>query len=258
MSETAQETSEDDDHRSLDASGVGVILLAVLFLALAVLSARVEGGGTSASGWLDGVRQNLAGRGYDWMRIDVTDGVATVSGEAPDVDSRQIGFEAAETAIENADAADTVKLVIDATSLEGAERSVGAALAALSPTPSASDCSAAFASTLEGRTINFESASATLSADNRRLLDALAGVATRCRAHRIEIGGHTDRRGRADANAALSQSRAEAVRTYLTDKGVPAEGLDAHGYGATRPRDRASGSAADAANRRIEFTVTDR
>lgn len=239
----------------LVASAAGVILLTLLLL-LAALT-RVEGGVTTgATGWMDGVTTNLAQRGYDWLRIDVSDGVATVSGDAPDVDSRAYGFEAAEKAIERADDTDSVRLVIDATNLEGAPASVGAALASLGPAPALDACQNAFAATLEGRTINFEQNSSDLAADNRRLLDALSGVATRCKAHQIEIGGHTDRAGAADANLALSEGRAGAVLRYLTDRGVPAAGLTAHGYGSRKPLDRARTPAADARNRRIEFTVS--
>ncbi len=73
---------------------------------------------------------------------------------------------------------------------------------------------------------------------------------------RVEIAGHTDGIGRAAYNQALSERRAEAVRTYLISKGVRPEQLSAHGYGATQPlihpemddRDRGR-------NRRVEFRV---
>ena len=247
------------DETQLLATGIGVIALAVLLLiVLAFIDDRdgTRGDAADSGRWLDGVTANLAQRGYDWMRIDIDDGVATVSGEAPDVDSRAYGFEAAEKAIERADADDSVRVVIDATHMEGAGASVGAALTTLGRAPTAGACQSAFAATLEGRTVKFTPGSADLTAENRRLLEALAGVATRCKAHRIEIGGHTDRSGGADVNVALSQARAEAVLRYLTDRGAPAAGLSAHGYGARRPLDRRRTPAADARNRRIEFTVS--
>lgn len=258
MSETPPPRTERDETQLLMA-GIGVIALAVvLVIVLAFLDDRdtAPDRAVEAGSWLDGVTTNLGQRGYDWIRIDVEDGVATVSGEARDVDSRAYGFEAAEKAIDRADADDTVRLVVDATRLEGARASVGEALTKLGRTPSAGDCEQAFAATLDGRSVEFTAGGADLTTDNKRLLDALAGIATRCKAHRIEIGGHTDRAGDTEARIALSQARAEAVLQSLTDRGVPAAALSAHGYGDRRPVDRRRTPAADARNRRIEFTVS--
>src|SRR5690606_4664308 len=47
---------------------------------------------------------------------------------------------------------------------------------------------------------------------------------------RIEVAGHTDGNGSQAYNLGLSQRRAEAVRRYLTDKGVT-NALSVRGYG---------------------------
>ncbi len=52
---------------------------------------------------------------------------------------------------------------------------------------------------------------------------------------RWEIGGYTSSLGQAARNLRLSQQRANAVRTYLISKGVPAASLTAVGYGAQHP-----------------------
>jgi len=242
--------------RRIGAS-VGVsagICAALLVLGLMGFTGMV-GGGAGGPAWLGGVIKGLGERGYDWIAIDVADKIATVSGEAPDFDSRQYGFEAAETALRRADEAGEIAVVVDATSLEGGAPGVGAALKALGADPAAGACQDAFRGTLEGRTITFTPGSADLTADNRRLLDALSAVAIRCRAHHVEIGGHTDVSGRADANDLLSAQRAGSVEAYLINKGVPAEALTAKGYGARLPIDPARTPEADARNRRIEFTV---
>jgi outer membrane protein OmpA-like peptidoglycan-associated protein len=226
-------------------------------LALGLIAVTGMGGDRAESpGWVKEVTGGLAQRGYDWISIDLSEGIATVSGAAPDVDSLKFGFEAAETALTEGEHAADVKLVVDATALEGGPAGVGAALAGLGTSPEAADCQAAFRATLEGRSINFEPGRADLTADNRRLLDALSAVAVRCKAFKIEIGGHTDASGSANANNALSEARAMSVRDYLTARGVPAEGLSAQGYGSRMPLDPARTPAADARNRRIEFTVS--
>lgn len=70
----------------------------------------------------------------------------------------------------------------------------------------------------------------------------------------IEIGGHTDNTGDANANLALSQQRAQAVQAYLVQQGVPAAMLTAKGYGDTHPIASNDTDEGRFRNRRIEFT----
>ena len=232
--------------------GVGVAVTSALFvLALTGMS----GGAPQASmspPWVNAIKSGLGARGFSWIDINVADKVATVSGEAPDVDALQYGFEAAELALKNEP---DVSLVIDATRLSGGPVGIGAALQALAATPDLAACQQAFTATLDGRSINFLSGSADLDGDNRRLLDTLSAVALRCRAFRIEIAGHTDLLGSPLRNQTLSEARAETVRSYLVSKGAAEASLSAVGFGATRPIDLARTPDADARNRRIEFTV---
>jgi OOP family OmpA-OmpF porin len=72
---------------------------------------------------------------------------------------------------------------------------------------------------------------------------------------KVEISGHTTDRGNAETNRALSQTRAEAVRTYLIGKGIPAERLVAIGHGGDRPIDSNKSAGGRAKNQRIEFRV---
>ncbi|MFM7565454.1 MAG: OmpA family protein [Flavobacteriales bacterium] len=54
---------------------------------------------------------------------------------------------------------------------------------------------------------------------------------------RIELGGHTDTRGKAEDNLVLSTSRAKAVHDYLIEKEkIDAKRLTYKGYGETRPK----------------------
>lgn len=72
----------------------------------------------------------------------------------------------------------------------------------------------------------------------------------------IEIGGHADSRGNPEANFALSQNRAEAVRRILLEHSALSEDcILARGYGATRPLADGGDEAAHSRNRRIEIVV---
>ncbi|WP_116124617.1 OmpA family protein [Lewinella sp. IMCC34183] len=52
---------------------------------------------------------------------------------------------------------------------------------------------------------------------------------------RIELGSHTDCRGRDAYNETLSQARAQAAVDYLIAKGISADRLTARGYGESQP-----------------------
>ena len=89
----------------------------------------------------------------------------------------------------------------------------------------------------------------------------LGQVASTMKAHaeiaHIRVEGHTDRWGDPAHNLDLSQRRAESVRRYLIEQGVPADRLDAKGFGSTRPLDARKNFAADDKNRRVEFVLPD-
>jgi len=54
----------------------------------------------------------------------------------------------------------------------------------------------------------------------------------------VRIEGHTDSTGSAAFNQTLSENRAQAVASYLIQRGVPANRIQTVGFGATRPIDR--------------------
>jgi outer membrane protein OmpA-like peptidoglycan-associated protein len=72
---------------------------------------------------------------------------------------------------------------------------------------------------------------------------------------KVEIGGHTDSIGTAEANVALSNKRAQNVRAFLVKTGVPALRLSAVGYGEAQPAKPNITEEGRALNRRIEFTI---
>jgi OmpA-OmpF porin, OOP family len=71
---------------------------------------------------------------------------------------------------------------------------------------------------------------------------------------KVEIQGHTDNVGKADANLKLSQARADAVKTTLAKEYGVGEGqLTAKGYGDTKPSGDNKTAEGRANNRRVEL-----
>lgn len=110
-------------------------------------------------------------------------------------------------------------------------------------------------SALANRIIEFESGQATLTPSGRAILDQMGTAMRKLQGRKVEIIGHTDNQGLKASNQNLSQARAEAVKTYLTGKGLDGDLLNASGQGSDRPI--ASNDTPDgrARNRRIEFRI---
>jgi outer membrane protein OmpA-like peptidoglycan-associated protein len=101
--------------------------------------------------------------------------------------------------------------------------------------------------------ITFATGSANLQPASNETLDKVADIAKKYPNLKLRVEGHTDSTGTPEGNQSLSQRRADSVRNYLTDKGVPADQISSVGFGETRPV--ASNSTADGRmqNRRVEF-----
>jgi OOP family OmpA-OmpF porin len=73
----------------------------------------------------------------------------------------------------------------------------------------------------------------------------------------VTIEGHTDSSGSALTNLKLSQTRAEAVKTYLVaNYTLPENLISAAGYGPDRPLAPNTTPEGRAANRRIDVVIT--
>jgi outer membrane protein OmpA-like peptidoglycan-associated protein/polyisoprenoid-binding protein YceI len=103
--------------------------------------------------------------------------------------------------------------------------------------------------------IYFDAGSARLDRKSIPLLDNLHDIVRRCPDLAIEIGGHTDADGSTAANQRLSERRADAVGSYLANKGIPRDRMRVVGYGESRPIRPNDSPDNKARNRRIEFTV---
>ncbi len=96
---------------------------------------------------------------------------------------------------------------------------------------------------------------AELSADAGAQLDEAAAFLAAAPGRRARIEGHTDSRGSANLNQALSQQRAEAVRDALVARGVEAARLVAVGRGSDRPIATNDTPEGRARNRRVEIVL---
>lgn len=208
--------------------------------------------------WSQDLQATFPEMGFPWMGLQVNGPVATLTGLAPDIDSKKRALEAGEQAVYDDEAgARQVTVVVDGIAVEGGEQAVGAGLAELSNnTLSLEACEQAFVETMQGRNVQFRLGSDVIRKQSATLLDAVTGVAIFCKDYSIEIAGHTDFKGPDDANMILSQNRANAVKAYLVKRGVPEDSLNAVGYGESQPIDPALTDEAAAINRRTEFKVS--
>lgn len=109
--------------------------------------------------------------------------------------------------------------------------------------------------TLEG--VTFETNSARLTPESQSILDTIATDLNKYPRLRIELQGHTDSSGSDQYNLTLSQQRADSVRTYLIEQGVPATRLVARGYGEGQPIDDNKTAEGRSRNRRVVMFVVD-
>lgn len=77
---------------------------------------------------------------------------------------------------------------------------------------------------------------ATLRPESTAALDSLAQLLRDNPNITIEMASHTDRVGSDEYNIGLSQRRAASVVDYLIAAGIPADRLQAQGYGRSRPK----------------------
>ena len=105
------------------------------------------------------------------------------------------------------------------------------------------------------RGINFETAKDIIKASSFPILDNVVSIMQENPEYNLEINGHTDSQGDDASNMDLSQRRADAVKKYLTGKGISASRMIAKGFGETIPVASNDTAAGRAQNRRVEFKV---
>ena len=105
--------------------------------------------------------------------------------------------------------------------------------------------------------MTFELNSARLTTASHSVLDPIATDLKKYPRLKIELQGHTDSSGSDKYNLKLSQQRADSVRAYLVEQGVPGDRLVARGYGEAQPIEDNKTEAGRALNRRVVMSVLD-
>lgn len=109
--------------------------------------------------------------------------------------------------------------------------------------------------TLANRTIEFESGKATLTPAGRAIVEEMAAAMLKLKDRKVDLIGHTDNQGLRASNQNLSKARAEAVKSYMADRGIKEELMSASGQGPDRPIASNATPEGRARNRRIEFRL---
>lgn len=136
----------------------------------------------------------------------------------------------------------------DATAKDAVARADAAATSAKHPF--------AYSVLMQDDSVVFKTNSAMLSDEAQKRLTELADrLKSEDRNVYIEIQGHGDVRGSRSHNRALGERRAEAVREYLADQGVPLPRMTTISYGEARPKTQETTPAAHAENRRVVLVV---
>jgi outer membrane protein OmpA-like peptidoglycan-associated protein len=102
----------------------------------------------------------------------------------------------------------------------------------------------------------FDSGKYTLRPLAREKLAKISGIVLAYPSLRLAVEGNTDSVGTESFNQDLSEKRAEGVRTYLTQQGVPQGSTTATGFGKSRPIASNDTSEGRQQNRRVELIVS--
>ncbi len=103
------------------------------------------------------------------------------------------------------------------------------------------------------QTVYFDYDRAVVRGDQKSALEASASAIAGGSWGMVVVEGHCDERGSDEYNLALGERRANSVKRYLTDLGVPAARLDTVSFGESKPAVQGHDESAWRWNRRAEF-----
>lgn len=101
----------------------------------------------------------------------------------------------------------------------------------------------------------FDAGKAVIRPASFKELDELVALMKTNSKMEIQLEGHTDNLGNPAANLKLSQARVDAVKKYLTGKGINKNRIKTVAFGGTKPLSTDNTEAARALNRRVEMRV---
>jgi outer membrane protein OmpA-like peptidoglycan-associated protein len=104
--------------------------------------------------------------------------------------------------------------------------------------------------------INFSTGSSDISDASNKDLQTIYNLLMQAEDSKIEIVGHTDGQGDDASNLVLSKSRANAVETYLTNRGIPSNRFQlVDGRGESEPIGDNNSGDGRFKNRRVEVKL---
>ncbi len=118
----------------------------------------------------------------------------------------------------------------------------------------------AIRSTARGLIVNlpdilFDFGKSTLRPEARETLSRVAGILSVSPVYDLRVEGHTDDVGSDEFNQDLSLRRAQSVRSYLIQSGLPAKMIAAEGFGESQPLVPNDSPENRQKNRRVEIVI---
>lgn len=101
----------------------------------------------------------------------------------------------------------------------------------------------------------FDQGKAKIDPTSYPQLDELVALMDDHKSMVIQLEGHTDNQGNSKANMKLSEERVEAVKRYLTSRGVSKGRIKTKAFGGTQPLANEMTPEARAMNRRVEVRI---
>ena len=109
--------------------------------------------------------------------------------------------------------------------------------------------------TLRLKSLIFEQSKTNITSESYDELNQLVEIMKKNPSMIIQLEGHTDYKGRASLNMKLSQSRVEAVKDYLVDKGIKPKKIKLKAFGGSQPLSRELDDKKRRINRRVEVRI---
>jgi OmpA-OmpF porin, OOP family len=105
------------------------------------------------------------------------------------------------------------------------------------------------------RTILFDLNKSSIRSESEETLQAIADIMKEYDNTIFHIEGHTDSTGSDSYNEQLSRERAQAVKDFLVEAGIPSNRLTSEGYGESRPIASNNTAKGRQQNRRVEISL---